>query len=80
MSKSKFITLSSSIPIYNTLLEHLENLLDENDEKYCPILEVHSALRLGYEKLKEYYVKTDDSFIYPIAISKYFMLLYLLFV
>ena len=37
------------------------------------------AIRMGYEKLKEYYAKTDDSFIYPIATSRYFMLLYLLF-
>ncbi|CAB4430838.1 unnamed protein product [Rhizophagus irregularis] len=34
MSNSQFVTLSSSIPIYNSLLEHLEKLLDENNKKY----------------------------------------------
>ena len=32
MSNSKFVTLSSSIPIYNSLLEHLEKLADVNDK------------------------------------------------
>ncbi|CAB5213516.1 unnamed protein product [Rhizophagus irregularis] len=67
MSQSKFITLSASIPVYNALLEHIENLLDEQNTSYCPILEVRSAIRMGYEKLKEYYARTDDSYIYPIA-------------
>ena len=35
MSASKYITLSSSIPIYNSLLDHIESLLDESDKKYC---------------------------------------------
>ncbi|CAB4401890.1 unnamed protein product [Rhizophagus irregularis] len=60
-------TLSASIPVYNALLEHIENLLDEQNTNYCPILEVRSAIRMGYEKLKEYYARMDDSYIYPIA-------------
>ena len=75
MSQSKCVTLSSSIPVYNALLEHLENLLDENHVNYCSILEIRNAVRMGYEKLKEYYAKTDDSFIYLIATSKYIILL-----
>ncbi|CAB4382045.1 unnamed protein product [Rhizophagus irregularis] len=67
MSKSNFITLSSSIPVYNVLLDHLEKLLDTNDRNFCPNLEVRNALRKGYEKLKVYYTKTDDSYVYPIA-------------
>jgi hypothetical protein len=69
MSQSKFITLSASIPVYNALLEHIENLLDEQNTNYCPILEVRNAIRMGYEKLKEYYARTDDSYIYPIVTS-----------
>ncbi|EXX62125.1 hypothetical protein RirG_164700 [Rhizophagus irregularis DAOM 197198w] len=67
MSKSNFITLSSSIPVYNVLLDHLEKLLDTNDRNFCPNLEVRNALRKGYKKLKVYYAKTDDSYVYPIA-------------
>ena len=77
MSQSKFITLSSSIPVYNALLEHIENLLDEQNTNYCAILEVRNAIRMGYEKLKEYYARTDNSYIYPIATSNlyYYILL-----
>ena len=71
MSNSKFVTLSSSIPIYNSLLEHLEKLVDENDKNYCNSSEVRIAILKGYEKLKTYYSKTDDSHIYVIATSKY---------
>ncbi|CAB4377335.1 unnamed protein product [Rhizophagus irregularis] len=68
MSKSKFITLSSSILIYNVLLDHLENLLDKNNkDHYCPIPELRSAIKKGYEKLQIYYSKTDESIVYPIA-------------
>ncbi|CAB4397004.1 unnamed protein product [Rhizophagus irregularis] len=69
MSNSQFVTLSSSIPIYNSLLEHLKKLLDENNKKYyCKSLEVRLAITKGYEKLKTYYSKTDDSHTYAIAI------------
>ncbi|CAB4405249.1 unnamed protein product [Rhizophagus irregularis] len=70
MSNSQFVTLSSSIPIYNSLLEHFEKLLDENNKKYyCKSSEVRLAITKGYEKLKTYYSKTDDSHTYAIATS-----------
>jgi len=52
MSNSKFVTLSSSIPIYNSLLEHLEKLADVNDKNYCNSSEVRIAILKGYENLK----------------------------
>ncbi|CAB5201343.1 unnamed protein product [Rhizophagus irregularis] len=68
MSKSKFITLSSSIPIYNVLLDHLENLLEKNiKDHYCPIPELRSAIKKEYKKLQIYYFKMDESIVYPIA-------------
>lgn len=77
MSKSEYITLSSSIPIYNVLLDYLEKLLDNKHREYCPIPEVRTAIAKGYEKLKSYYSKTDESYVYPIATSiKYFILFY----
>ena len=64
MSMSKYVTLSSSVPIYNKLLDYIENLLNEEDEKYCKILNIRNAIQKGYEKLKSYYSKTNDSYAY----------------
>jgi len=81
MSKSQYVTLSSSIPIYNSLLDHLEKLLDEKDPMYCRSSEIRNAITKGYDKLKTYYIKTDDSKVYPIATSKFqhFKFIYLNF-
>lgn len=72
MSKSKYITLSSSIPMYNMLLEHLEQVI-ENSNDYS--LEIVNAVKNGYNKLKLYYAKTDESLVYPIATSNNFIYL-----
>ncbi|RGB34261.1 hypothetical protein C1646_668697 [Rhizophagus diaphanus] len=71
ISQLKFITLSTSIPVYNALLEYIKNLLNKQNTNYCPILEVCSAIRMGYEKLKKYYARTDNLYIYPIATKTY---------
>ena len=74
MSNSTFVTLSSSVPMYNSLLDHLEKLLDRNEKNYyCKFSEIHVAISKGYEKLKTYYSKTDDSHTYAIATSKYYI-------
>src|SRR6266511_1999471 len=52
MSNLKFVTLSSSISIYNSLLEHFEKLADVNDKNYCNSSEVRIAILKGYENLK----------------------------
>jgi hypothetical protein len=70
MSKSQFVTLSSSIPIYNSLLNHLELLLNKENQNHCKIQDMRIAISKGYEKLKLYYSKTDDSHTYTIATSK----------
>ena len=67
---SKYVTLSSSIPVYNAILKHIENLLDEKHKNYCHSLELRNAIKIGYEKLKLYYSKTDDSDIYTIATNE----------
>src|SRR3954466_10076266 len=79
MSNSKFVTLSSSIPIYNSLLEYLKKLADVNDKNYCNSSEVRIAILKGYEKLKTYYSKTDDSHTYAIATSNYIFSIFFLF-
>ena len=52
MSNSKFVTLSFSISIYNSLLKYLEKLVDVNDKNYCNSFEVRIAILKGYENLK----------------------------
>ena len=37
MSKSQYITFSSAIPIYSVLLEHIERLLDNQSNYFCPM-------------------------------------------
>ena len=69
MSKSQYITLFSAISIYNVLLEHIERLLDNQNNYFCPIPEVRAAINKEYKKLKSYYAKTDDSCLYPIITS-----------
>jgi hypothetical protein len=77
MSKSQYITLSSSISVYNVLLDHLEKLLDHKNREYCTIPEVRTAIKKGYEKLKTYYAKTDESLVYSIATGiKYFLFIF----
>ena len=77
MSMSKYVTLSSSVPIYNKLFDHIENLLNEENEKYYEILNIRNIIQKGYEKLKSYYSKTDDSYIYTIATSNFFIFFFL---
>lgn len=69
MSSSKYITLSSSIPIYNVLFDHLEKLIDETSAEYCHIEVIRLAIRKGINKLSAYYSKTDESELYYIATS-----------
>lgn len=75
MSASRYITLSSSIPMYNSLLEHLEKIMYVDFNDYSK--EIVDAVRMGYEKLKSYYAKSDQSNIYPIATSKFFLNIYI---
>jgi len=75
MSASDYVTLSSSVPIYNNLLDHFEKLLDKENREYCKSEQIRSAIAKGYEKLKAYYARTDESEAYAIATSMYFFLL-----
>ena len=43
---------------------------NEKSKQFCPNLEVRKAIEKGYEKLRSYYAKTDDSFVYLIVTSK----------
>ena len=64
--------LSSSIPIYNTLLEHLKNILNVKSNNYCHFSKICVIIKKEYDKLKKYYIKTDKFCIYPIVTSEFF--------
>ena len=73
-SPEKMRSTGTLVPIYNKLLDHIENLLNKKDEKYCKISNIRNAIQKDYEKLKSYYLKTDDSYAYTIATSNLFFL------
>lgn len=76
MSSSQYTTLSSSVPIYNLLFDHLEKLIDEESAEYCQIEEIQLAIKKGIDKLSSYYYKTDESELYYIATSWYFFTIF----
>lgn len=63
MSTAKYPMLSSVVPLYNYLIDELEEYCDNNDSSN----EIVIAVKAGIEKLERYYVKTDDTTMYTIA-------------
>ena len=66
MSSAKYPMLSSVVPLYNYLIEELENYCDSNNSS-CEIV---TAMKAGMGKLERYYAKTDDTTMYTVATSK----------
>ena len=62
ISHATFPTLTSSIPIYNWLMDEIEDFQDNRSTK------VKNAAEAAMEKLKKYYQKTDIP-IYAITLS-----------
>jgi hypothetical protein len=46
-----YICQSHFIPIYNSLLNHLELLLNEENLNHCKIQDIRVVISKGYEKL-----------------------------
>ena len=64
ISYTTFPTLMSSIPIYNWLMDEIEDFQEDNNRS----TKVKNAARAAMEKLKKYYQKTDIP-IYVITLS-----------
>ena len=62
ISLAKYPTLASSMPIFNYMIDHIENI--EDSEKYHQ--DVKNAAKLAMEKIKEYYWRTEE-FVYTVA-------------
>ncbi len=57
--------LSTAIPIYNFLIEELEDYCDKSSHS-----DIIIAVKAGLKKLNTYYNKTDDTTIYTVATGK----------
>ena len=64
MSTGKYPILGTAVPLYDWLMDNIEDF-----GKNTTRTEIKNALIAAMEKLKSYYVKTDDSWMYPIATS-----------
>jgi hypothetical protein len=66
MSFAKYPMISSAIPIYNYLIDELEEYCDNHDSSNDIVI----AVKAGIDKLERYYVKTDDTTMYTVATGK----------
>ena len=63
VSSSKYPNLSASIPIYDWLMDKLEDF--QKDDRTTE--ELHNAIQEGLDKIKYYYQRSDDCHMYPIS-------------
>ena len=66
MSSAKYPMLSSVVPLYNYLIDELEDYCESHDSSSDIVI----ATKAGIEKLERYYVKTDDTNMYTVATGK----------
>jgi len=66
MSSAKYPMISSAIPIYNYLIDELEEYCDNHDSSNDIVI----AVKAGVAKLERYYAKTDDTTMYTVATGK----------
>ncbi len=55
--------LSSAIPLYNYLIDELEEYCDGHDSSNDIVI----AVKAGIDKLERYYAKTDDTTMYTVV-------------
>ncbi|CAB5359159.1 unnamed protein product [Rhizophagus irregularis] len=66
MSSAKYPMLSSVVPLYNYLIDELEDYCESHDSSSDIVI----ATKAGIEKLERYYAKTDDTNMYTVATGK----------
>ena len=66
MSTATYPMLSSTVPIYNYLIDELEEYCDNNNSSEDIVL----AVKAGIVKLEKYYAKTDDTTMYTVATGR----------
>ncbi|CAH1766290.1 11659_t:CDS:2, partial [Entrophospora sp. SA101] len=66
MSKSSYPTLGSSVPVYNYLIDNIEDFLDEKQH----LSDIVAAANRAKDKIQKYY-PTLDGLVYVIVTKKY---------
>ncbi len=66
MSSAKYLMLSSTIPLYNYLIDELEKYYTNYDNSSDIVV----AVKMGIKKLNRYYLKTDDIIMYTVTTDK----------
>ena len=66
VSSSQYPILSASIPIYDWLMDRLEKFRNQAGVSD----EIRNAIKKGLDKIKQYYERSDESSLYPVATSK----------
>jgi hypothetical protein len=64
MSKTAYPTLGSSVPVYNYLIDNIEDFLDEEQR----LNDIVIAANRAKDKIQKYY-PTSDGLVYVIATS-----------
>ena len=64
MSSSSYPTLSMVIPLYNALIDHIEDYADKDEDSFIKTVAIKSQA-----KLLEYYNKTNDACIIVIILD-----------
>ena len=64
MSASNYLTLIATVPVYNWLINNIEDFQAE----WNKLDDINKATQKTIEKLKEYYIMTESS-VYTIATS-----------
>jgi hypothetical protein len=67
MVQSNSPTLSHSFALYNLLLGTIETAIEECDVEKNRVF--YNAAKACYEKLKEYYIKTDSNVLFVSSIG-----------
>lgn len=71
MSSSTYPTLSTTIPLYNSLMDHTEDIINSEN-----IISIKEAAEKCKEKLLEYYNKTNETYLIATVLDPRFKMLY----
>jgi hypothetical protein len=70
ISGEEYPTINVVIPAYNFLMDSLDNFIEQEGDNESPL---KRAAQLSFNKLRDYYIRTDDSPISMVSFCKYFL-------
>lgn len=72
VSASTYPTLSITVPLYNILIDHLEDTVDNNNINS----NIQEAAKICRDKILEYYNKTNKIYILAVVLDPRFKIKY----